>query len=150
MSSNNKGSKLTLPDNISNKKGEEKKAILSSVETKLFGLETNTDGDPSVSLKYYQASHQCFSEWDKDELKAFSSFIEKVSNLTWPQIFKLSGCTKHLNREDLPKHSKVDRISKEIQFFELRVTGKARVHGFRSVNVFFLCWLDRNHEVYPE
>lgn len=32
-----------------------------------------------VVLRYYQAAWQCFSEWTRDELRAFSDFNRKVS-----------------------------------------------------------------------
>lgn len=41
-------------------------------------------------------------------------------------------------------------LSKDLPLYELRVDGKARVHGVFQEDMFFLVWLDRNHAVYPE
>jgi hypothetical protein len=53
------------------------------------------------------------------------------------------GMTYHQDRKKLPSSKILDSISPDIKFFELRVTQKARVHGFRSFSSFFLVWLDR-------
>ena len=112
-----------------------------------------------VALKYYDPSFQCFSEWTPPELKAFSNFCKRITQSTWPDILssggkagrkKGFGHTVHKNRSNLPKSSLLDKISEDIAFFELRVSKKSRVHGFRCASAFFLCWLDRNHEIYPE
>ena len=77
--------------------------------------------------------------------------------MTWNQIYKTSGrignktglgYSIHKDAAKLPNKALRDRISPDITFFELRVTGEARAHGFRSKNTFFLIWLDRNHDIY--
>lgn len=124
-----------------------------------FG-ETNTNLKPYVVLKYYQPRHQCFSAWQQTELRGFSSFVEKLRGTTWNEIVlsggrgpngkKTSfGYTPHKDRTKLPPCADLDRVSPDLTFFELRVSGKMRVHGFRAGAAFFLVWLDREHKIYP-
>ena len=54
------------------------------------------------------------------------------------------------NAKGLPENSIKEKISKDISFYELRVSQKARVVGFRQNAVFFICWLERNHRICPE
>ena len=50
-------------------------AKLSSIEEKVLSLATTFSGgssdndNPYVTLKYFRDSFECFSEWEKDELK---------------------------------------------------------------------------------
>jgi hypothetical protein len=110
-----------------------------------------------VSLKYIDTDHQCFSDWDQSELKLFSGFLKKLSQTSWPDILRSGGasggktglgCTHHKSRQSLPGSAVLDAISEDINFIELRVSQRARVHGFRLASVFFLVWLDRSHEIY--
>ena len=135
---------------------------VTTVEAEFLGLitkpKTSSNTNAYLALKYYQPDHECFSEWTADELKAFSEFSRKLNQQTWQQVFQSGGkignktgvgYTLHKDRSKLPQSAVLDSISEDINFFELRVTDKARVHGFRSISTFFLVWLDRNHQVYP-
>jgi len=133
----------------------EKNVYLTEIEKHTLGIEDTES--PFVVLKYYQADFECFSSWSSDELCAFSQFILKLKNSKWADIYKTGGqlgdktgfgYTKHKERSKLPKHPELDNISQDIAFFELRVTQKARVHGFRVKDAFFLVWLDREHRIY--
>jgi hypothetical protein len=110
-----------------------------------------------VVLRYHQAAWQCFSDWTRDELRAFSEFNRKVSSLSWAQIYATGGrgagkaglgYTPHDGRA-LPPVGFADALSEDIGWCELRVTQKARVHGFRAGQGFFLVFLDRNHDIFP-
>ncbi|MDM8560451.1 MAG6450 family protein [Candidatus Parabeggiatoa sp. HSG14] len=131
---------------------------LTKMEQSFLGITDSLDS-PHVNLKYYDPEFECFSEWTYDELKAFSEFTQKLKRLTWQQIYRSGGkpgdktglgYTPHKTRTYLPKHPELDSISLDITFFELRMTQKARVHGFRVKSAFFLVWLDRNHQIYPQ
>jgi hypothetical protein len=136
-----------IPDSAINKKEEKGGILLTIDECKIFGIQTNMHDHLYVNLKYFDSNFECLSAWEKDELKLLSDFIQKVSNSNWFDIHK--SCTKHKDKRVLPKSKKIENVSPDITFFELRVSIKARVHGFRSANAFFLCWLDRNHQIYP-
>jgi hypothetical protein len=150
--------KHNLPDAVARlaTTGRETTQRLTPLEHVLHSLDTNDT--PFVALKYYQPDHQCLSDWRMDELKAFSDFIRKLKLMTWADIYRSGGAagakhglgyTVHKDRSNLPSNAELETISPDIQFFELRISHKARVHGFRSKNTFFLVWLDRNHEIYP-
>ena len=140
-------------------RGQKESGFLSAIEKKIQGFDSPSHEDPCVNLKYYDKSYQCFSEWQTDELKSFSSFVEKLAASNWTDILKSGGksgqkkgfgMTYHKDRNNLPASPILKKISEDIKFFELRVTQKARVHGFRSYSSFFLVWLDRNHQIYPQ
>ncbi|HYH80016.1 MAG TPA: hypothetical protein VEX86_09460 [Longimicrobium sp.] len=133
---------------------------LSNVEQELLGLrEDHPDRETAyVALKYYQSSHECFSEWSREELKAFSAFCRKVAERTWEQIKQSGGAgnkaglgyTSHRDRKKLPNNGLRHLISPEVEFAEMRVSQRARVHGFRMKATFFLVWLDKDHQIYAE
>ena len=111
-----------------------------------------------VSLKYFCPTYQCLSKWTQDDLEALSGFVGKVNQRTWVQIYETAGSlgnkkglgyTPHKDRNILPSSPAVASISEDITFFELRVTERARVHGFRSGPAFFLCFLDKDHAICP-
>jgi len=51
---------------------------------------------PYVALKYFKSDWQCFSDWESQELKEFSSFIKSFQNHTWEQVYKTGS--------KIPKH----------------------------------------------
>ncbi len=110
-----------------------------------------------VNLKYYWPDHQCFSDWQPDELKGFSRFCRTMAQMRWQDIYRSGGgsghksglgYTPHKNPSVLPEHPDLSQFSPDLTWFELRVSGKARVHGFRVREAFFLVFLDRSHAVY--
>jgi len=133
----------------------------TSLERAAFGLgevvgkPVEDKGEAYVVLKYFDADHECFSDWEKGELKEFSGFLGKLRQQRWesmsdgmkPKIVDMkkakAGAKDRLKRIH-------DGLSKDIQFMELRITQRARVHGFRLKNAFFLVLLDREHRIFPE
>lgn len=132
---------------------DKKDVPCTSTEITHIGL--NRDSTVHIGLKYYDANHECFSKWEKPELKELSKFVKKLSNYTWNQVMQQAGSkngfnyTLHKDIKKLPKEPKALGLSEDTTFFELRVDGDKRVHGFRSKSIFFLIWLDRNHQIYP-
>ena len=142
----------------------------SELEKKVFDLplykktgerENVTNKNPYVVLKYFQQEWECFSEWDKEELRAFSSFLSTLSSHTWSSVYKSGGVgpnkvglgyTKYdlstMKAGSTHLEKVINKISPDIDFFELRVTQKIRVHGFQSCAAFFLVLLDREHRVF--
>lgn len=119
----------------------EVKGKLAEVEAIALGIHTTESEQPYVALKYFQPGFECFSEWDRDQLKGFSSFLEKLRSTSWDTIFKTGGKlgnksgfgqTYHKDRSKLPECDVLKKISPEINFFELRVSKEIRVHGFRA------------------
>jgi hypothetical protein len=136
-----------LPEEIAQK--ERKTIYLSPSEANYLGLPAE-DLPAHISLKYFDGSYECFSVWQQRELRAFTKFIEKLREHNWEDVKKTAGFgyAEH-NRQHLPRKRILTLISPETTIFELRVTQTARVHGFKIQSVFFLVWLDRNHQIYP-
>jgi hypothetical protein len=141
-----------LPDNVATLGGQ----ALSELELKIHGLHLKrSEQNAHVNLKYIQTDFQCFSEWGCDELRAFSAFINKLTQQTWDRIFQTGGKLGRkgglgmtpLPKDKYPARPVLEKISPDLGFFELRVTQKARVHGFRSANAFFLVVLDKDHSI---
>lgn len=127
----------------------------SRLEGAALGHDHGERAAPYVALKYLQTEWQCFSEWSRDELRAFSAFNRKLAQVTWPLLYATGGrqktglgYTPH-DLGALPRPAFADAISEDVAWFELRVTQKARVHGFRAGAAFFLVFLDRNHDAFP-
>lgn len=112
---------------------------------------------PYVSLKYYWPGHECLSAWDADKLKAFSAFCRKLTQMRWSDIYATGGTgghktglgyTVHKNHDVLPANPELAELSPDLTWFELRVDGESRVHGFRVKDAFFLVFLDQGHAIY--
>ena len=56
------------------------------------------------------------------------------------------GYTK-IGRDQYPGEYLKENISPDVAIFELRVNKKARVHGFRSGDIFYICFLDKEHRI---
>lgn len=128
----------------------------SRLEEAALGHENGSGAVPYVALKYYQPEFQCFSAWAPDELRAFSDLNRKLRQLTWQLVYQSGGRSSGktglgytpYDRGVLPPPPFLASISEDISWFELRVTQRARVHGFRAGAAFFLVYLDRGHEVF--
>jgi hypothetical protein len=102
------------------------------------------DKTSSVNLKYFQKSHECFSDWQTKELKGFSSWVEKVSGKTEQQMTAVTQtCHAHKGKtKPLPTS-----VSPDVKMYSMDVGAKGRVHGFFVSGDFYLVWLDRAHRV---
>jgi hypothetical protein len=121
----------------------------------LLGDSTSHRESVYVVLKYYDSDHECLSSWKKEELKDFSNFVHKLRQLSWnnlPGGLRPKPCRLEHARNDARERLKrvCQQMSGDIQFIELRVSQRARVHGFRMKSAFFLVLLDRDHQVFPE
>ncbi|MHC1745180.1 MAG: hypothetical protein AB9873_19425 [Syntrophobacteraceae bacterium] len=118
-----------------------------------LGLTESQDSPVYVSLKYYDSEFECFSDWDKQELRAFSGLVKKLVLRSWNEIKRSAGglgCKVHKDRKRLPQRNVLDLISPDSTLVELRVTDGARIHGFIVQASFFLVWLNKRHRVYKE
>jgi hypothetical protein len=128
----------------------------SRLELAALGNEGDSRAVAFVALKYYRPEHQCLSEWTADELRGFSAFCRKLSQMTWQQIIESGGRQKtgvgwtRIDPARLPNTDFLDSISEDISWIELRVTQEARVFGFRAGQAFFLVFLDRTHDIFPD
>jgi hypothetical protein len=142
---------------------------LSEHDNKIFaiaqssGVQGGDNASPYIALKYFRDTYECFSHWEKAELKAFTDLINNLRQRTWQQVLQTSGKRdKHglaytpYDPATVADSAKAhldavrNQISPDISFFELRVDqNKLRVHGFRARAAFFLVLLDREHRVFP-
>lgn len=133
---------------------------LSLKDASLLGVkhERKDAERPYVNLKYYRPDHQCISEWTKAKLQSFSAFCRQMTQMRWVDIYSTGGkagrkvglgYTIHKDHGVLPNNAELEGFSPDLTWFELRVDGESRVHGFRVKDAFFLVYLDQNHEFYP-
>lgn len=119
----------------------------------------SVDGDEAqvlVSIRFLQYSHQCFSDWQKQEMKAFWSFIDSIHNQTWAQVYNTSGKSgktglayTKTKLDSYPNSDFKKGLDPQITMFELRIDNVKRVHGFRHKSIFYICWLDKGHTIFP-
>lgn len=106
-----------------------------------------------VSIRYIDHTYQCFSEWSKEEMKGWWNFIEKIHNFTWSLLYtsasKGEGKTGFAYTLIPYSQYKNSSLSPDINMFELRLGDKPRVHGFRNNSIFYIIYLDRNHDITP-
>lgn len=107
----------------------------------------------SISLKYYRAETECFSEWSPDDLRKFSGTIAKIKQMSANDLrFGSRLCSPHRGEPKAIRFARPAGLSPDLSMFEIRVDqgNAARIHGVFIGSVFHLVWLDRHHEVFPE
>ncbi|MEB0262552.1 MULTISPECIES: hypothetical protein [unclassified Mucilaginibacter] len=109
-----------------------------------------------LSIRFVQKDFECFSEWQKDEMGLFWDFNDRIHQSTWTQVYAQSGKTDKsglaitpIKKSQYPHNDFVKKLSQDVDLFELRVSQKIRVHGFRDGAILYLCFLDRNHKICP-
>lgn len=106
----------------------------------------------SISLRYFQNQCECFSVWQPKELSRFSDAINKIRGYT-PEMLKgkKNLCEPHKGEPRRARFSRPDDLAEDLRFFEIKVdqSNKLRIHGPFVGDVFFLVWLDREHECFP-
>jgi len=111
-----------------------------------------TEGPPSrpltISFKYF-TKPSCLSKLDKPVLRDFTKFIKRISKLERHQIQTDKGLGCKLHKGKPASGYTYPPLSEKPTYFEMRLNDKGRVHGFFSHNIFFLIWIDPNHEVFP-
>jgi len=105
----------------------------------------------SVSLKYWHSKSQCISFWQKSELEKLTKCVDKIQSLTASTLKNDPGLYWKLHHGPAASgFSRPAALSRDITLCEVRVASKARLHAAIFDSTFFLVWLDRNHEVFPE
>ncbi|RFS20460.1 hypothetical protein DVR12_17980 [Chitinophaga silvatica] len=107
-----------------------------------------------ASIRFVQHTYQCFSDWSKQDMKVFWTFIEKLHRYNWQDLLNTGG--KHnktglaptiIPRSKYPDCDFKAGLTEDVQLFELRIDHTKRVHGFRVDALFYICWLDKNHVI---
>lgn len=115
------------------------------------------DGDSAnifASLRFIQHEKQCFSEWNKQEMKLFWTFLNQLHDYTWGKMFSQSrndnksgmGYTT-IDKKKYGNSDFLKSIDPTVTFFELRVNQKIRVHCFRDKSICYIFLLDKHHNM---
>ena len=111
------------------------------------------DAGVTVSFAHYRAETECLSTWGKADLKSFVGVLEKMRAMNIATLRNSSICSPHRKGSPLAERfSRPDTIGRDYRMHEIRVdrSNAARMHGVIEDSVFYLVWLDRKHEVFPE
>ena len=91
----------------------------------------------------------CLSECEKDEVAAALGCLRQVCARTWPDIYANDGLRpKYVEDRELPM-TRPANIDPGTRISYVRATQKFRIYGFRSGDVFFVLWFDRNKIIRP-
>lgn len=107
-----------------------------------------------LSIQLIQHEYECFSSWDKDEMGIFWDFNRRIHNITWQELIRSGGKKgkrKGLGFNPAPK----DKMPSQSLFEkyhidtmqEMRIDQRKRIFGFRHKNIFYICFLDKNHDI---
>jgi len=111
-----------------------------------------------LSITYLDTGSECFSQWQKDELKTLSAFINKISKIKLHELSRYDGLGLDSSGENfnktIRKYMKAKFISQvsvniidEINIKHMRINKRSRVHGYFDREVFNIIRLDRNHDI---
>lgn len=108
-----------------------------------------------ISLRFVHEEFECFSEWSKQDMKLFWNFNRSVHAYKWQHVIEQGGKAKKkvgfgytkVAKNLYPEGGFISAFNPDVDFFEMRLGDKARVHGFRYDSIFYICWLDRNHNI---
>lgn len=106
--------------------------------------------NPTFSLQHTVAGY-CVADCDQEQKAAFASTLLQLGKRTWLDIMqahKHASGTEKIPRSQMkvgiPAH-----ISEDREFFTVvRFYGKCPMIGYVDRGVYFIIWLDRNHECY--
>lgn len=100
-------------------------------------LTSKVDVPFHLCFKYKLENGYTFEELQKDNLKSFQGFLNKVSQMTVDQVDKLYG----------RKPDKQDTFNNQ-QVKHYGVTDQFRIHGINEAGLFKVIRLDPNHKVH--
>lgn len=110
-----------------------------------------------VSFRFIQHDYECFSDWTKEQMNIFWGFLRNIHQVSWQTLFNQGGrgqnkagfALTYLPRDKYP-NGFMQQVDPLIEFFEVRVNQKMRVHGFRDDSIYYLCYLDKDHQFCPD
>ena len=151
---NNHLRRSSIPKSATSLKKEP--TYLNKDVTNLHSFEQeNDDAKVIVNIRHLQYEYQCLSSWSKTEEKELWEFTRRLHRTTWRQVYESASKGKKkrglaytiIPRNQYPQTEFIRSLSPDVTLFELRVSKKMRVHGFRYKSVFYLCYLDREHKL---
>lgn len=112
---------------------------------------------PSFSFYHFDSSSECPSDWKTDEMKSLFSSLKDASSMTWQQVKATGGHGKHAQGIAFKSVSPAQAARKlpanladDIDLSEMRVSDRARIFGVRNEATYYVIWLDKDHQVFPE
>lgn len=112
------------------------------------------DAHVMASIRFIQPDFQCFSDWSKQDMRAFWNFIRKLHNCDWRTVLATAGKVAKtgfaptvISINKYPESELRKAIGNQYRMFEFRIDNTKRVHGFRYGPIFYICWLDKNHRI---
>lgn len=112
---------------------------------------------PAFSFLHFDPSPECPSTWPQDNMKSLFDAMRVASSMTWKQVQATGGHGKNAQgiafKVVNPKQAKrnlPENLAEDIDLAEIRITKKARIFGVRSESIFYVIWLDKDHQVFPE
>lgn len=111
--------------------------------------EGTDDCHPAFSFEHMITTHSV-ERCEKEEIVSLSMALYKLSQLTWKQI---KSAHRHgMGFEKLPttciKASIPNIVTPDVNLLAFRFHGKKPMVGFRSGQVFYIIWLDRDYSLY--
>ncbi|MBW8684553.1 MAG6450 family protein [Chitinophaga rhizophila] len=136
-----------------NIKQDQKYISTNSYELNGWKLKGN-DAHVIASIRLIQHDYQCFSDWSKQDMRSFWSFIGKLHRYDWKNLLDTGGKVNKtglaptiISKDRYPNTTFRNSMEDNIDMIELRVDNTKRVHGFRVGPIFYICWLDKNHAI---
>ena len=127
----------------------------------LSGIKSTSTSLPvgvSFSYKYFQCDHSKFSITGKD-IDYLVAFLERLKNISsWKFMEFIANNSNALRCHpiDWQKSSescfglpKEDQLVDKPYQFSISSNKHGRVHGFFIEEIFYIVWLDPDHQLYP-
>ena len=104
---------------------------------------------PKFAFEYLQSSY-CISKCEKDDRAALSDALRMLSSITWAQI---ASAPKHgLGTETLHQsaiHAAIPAcVTDDTRLLAFRFSGTKAMVGYRTQEVFYVLWFDRDFTLY--
>lgn len=116
-----------------------------------------------MSEQYLDYPHEKYG-WNNVSYHEFCSrtgIMRKLLNFEkkkWSECEKIAGSHKHFSwhpveYENFPKKERqylTEKYSDKVDcFYQISLSGKERIIGYKNNNVFYPIWFDKNHELFP-
>lgn len=112
---------------------------------------------PAFSFYHFDSDSECPSTWNSDEMKSLFTSLKLASSMTWQQVRSTGGQARNAQgiaykpvslkqaARKLPGN-----LAEDIDLSEMRISDRARIFGVRNEATYYIVWLDKDHQVFPE
>lgn len=139
------------------KKPKVKKKVMGNKIPK-FAKDPDSYFKLNPTWRLQKADKDC-SDWKVCQENLNDGILEKLSsfeNMTWGEILSASGGRSHGTNSHFVSTDKLIRKAqkrlKELKIYEeellsLRLSGRIRIWGILRKGIFYILWIDLNHEI---